>query len=78
LADRVEIAVADTGIGMSAEQLARLYRPFERLGAQSLDIPGTGLGLSLSKQLVDAMGGEIAAHSTPETGSVFIVRLPPA
>jgi PAS domain S-box-containing protein len=75
-ADSVEITVADTGIGMSTDQLARLYHPFERLGAQNLDIPGTGLGLSLSKQLVDAMGGTIKVRSAPDAGSVFMVRLP--
>lgn len=75
---RVELALADTGIGMSPEQMARLYEPFERLGAQHLGIPGTGLGLTLCRQLLEAMGGSIEVQSQPGDGSVFTLTLPAA
>ncbi len=71
----VLLQVEDTGSGMSAEQLARLFNPFERLGAQHGNVQGSGLGLALSKQLVEAMGGRIEVHSTPGVGSRFTVRL---
>jgi PAS domain S-box-containing protein len=72
---RIEVAVADTGHGMSAEQLVRLFEPFDRLGAERTDIEGTGLGLSLSKGLVEAMGGVITAESEPGTGSTVRIQL---
>jgi len=75
-AARCELRVADSGLGLSAEQQARLFRPFERLGAERSAVPGTGLGLALTLQLVQALGGDITVHSTPGLGSVFAVRLP--
>jgi signal transduction histidine kinase len=71
----VELRVADSGRGMTPEQLQRLFQPFERLGAQHTSVQGTGLGLALCKQLVEAMGGHIAVRSEPGVGSVFTVRL---
>jgi PAS domain S-box-containing protein len=71
----IELRVADSGRGMTAEQLQRLFQPFERLGAQHTGVQGTGLGLALCKQLVEAMGGRIEARSEPGIGSVFAVRL---
>jgi len=71
----VELRVADTGRGMTPDQLLRLFQPFERLGAQHTSVQGTGLGLALCKQLVEAMGGRIDARSEPGVGSVFAVRL---
>jgi CheY-like chemotaxis protein/anti-sigma regulatory factor (Ser/Thr protein kinase) len=73
-----EISVSDTGFGIAPEKLARLFQPFDRLGAEATGIEGTGLGLALSKGLVEAMGGNIAARSTPGLGSTFTVTLPPA
>jgi PAS domain S-box-containing protein len=72
---RVEIAVADTGRGMTPEQLERLFDPFERLGAERTDVEGTGLGLSLSMGLMEAMGGTIKAESQPEAGTTMRVEL---
>jgi PAS domain S-box-containing protein len=72
---RVEIAVADTGHGMTAEQLERLFEPFDRLGAERTGVDGTGLGLSLSKGLTEAMGGKIEAESEPGVGSTMRVSL---
>jgi PAS domain S-box-containing protein len=72
---RVEIAVADTGRGMTPEQLERLFDPFERLGAERTGVEGTGLGLSLSMGLMEAMGGTIKAESQPEAGTTMRVEL---
>ncbi len=72
---RVRISVADTGIGIRPEHMAALFEPFERLGAEASPIEGTGLGLALSKGLVEAMGGTIHVCSEPGAGSTFIVEL---
>ncbi len=76
--DQVELAVTDSGPGLDEAQRARLFQPFERLGAELGPVAGTGLGLSLSRQLADAMGGTIEVDSTPGVGSTFRVRLPSA
>ena len=75
--DTVEVAVTDTGRGMTPEQLERLFEPFDRLGAESTDIQGTGLGLSLSKGLIDAMGATISVQSQTgaDSGTTMRVRL---
>lgn len=73
----VLVTVQDTGRGMSADQLANLYQPFNRLGAEKMhDVSGTGLGLVISKQLVEAMGGSIQVVSTEGQGTTFSVRFP--
>jgi PAS domain S-box-containing protein len=76
--DTVLLHVADDGAGFTADQRERLFQPFERLGASRGEVPGTGLGLALSRQLMEAMGGSIGADSTPGVGSVFTLRLPAA
>jgi len=75
-ADGVRIDVIDSGVGMSYQQLTRLFHPFERLDAPVRGIDGNGLGLAISKSLVEAMNGTIDVASSPGTGSVFSVRLP--
>lgn len=70
--------VADTGIGLSAEALGHLFTPFQRLGAEKTDVDGVGLGLALSKRLVELMDGVIGAQSTLGKGSMFWVELPAA
>jgi signal transduction histidine kinase/ActR/RegA family two-component response regulator len=74
-ADRVRISVTDTGSGLDDESLQKLFTPFERLHATGSEIEGTGLGLAVSRGLIEAMGGTIAAASTPGVGSVFFVEL---
>ena len=76
--DRVAVAVSDSGPGLSATQLARLFKPFERLGAAQGPVAGTGLGLALSRELAEAMGGDVSVASTPGSGSTFTLRLPVA
>jgi hypothetical protein len=74
----VEITVGDDGPGLDGDQLARLFTPFDRLGAERGTEAGTGLGLALSRQLTVGMGGDIAVDSRPGAGTTFTVRLPGA
>ncbi|GHD62143.1 hypothetical protein GCM10017083_50550 [Thalassobaculum fulvum] len=74
----VRISVTDTGRGISAEQLAHLFVPFQRLGAEFTHIEGTGIGLALSKRLIEAMEGRIGASSQPGRGSTFWIEVPVA
>ncbi|MGH2720189.1 MAG: ATP-binding response regulator, partial [Actinomycetota bacterium] len=71
----VRIEVSDTGPGIAAENLPKLFSPFERIGAEQSDIQGTGLGLALSKVLAEAMGGTLGVRSVPGVGSTFWVEL---
>ncbi len=72
---RVRIRVRDTGEGLTAVKLAGLFQPFNRLGRETSSEPGTGVGLALSKRLVELMGGSIGADSTPGVGSVFWIEV---
>ncbi len=72
---RVRVSVQDTGHGLSAEQLAQLFEPFNRLGQEAGAAQGTGIGLVVSKQLVELMGGRIGVESTPGVGSRFWFEL---
>jgi signal transduction histidine kinase/ActR/RegA family two-component response regulator len=74
--NRLRIHVADTGQGIAAEKLARLFTPFDRLGVEASGVEGTGLGLALSKHLVTAMGGTMLVRSQVDVGSIFSVELP--
>jgi len=74
----VAIRVSDTGIGIAAEHIERLFVPFDRLGAENSSVEGTGVGLSLSLRLVQAMQGELTVESTRGEGSTFVVTLPRA
>lgn len=74
-ADHVQVLIADTGIGIPAEELSHVFDRFYRLD-QSRSTPGSGLGLSLVQAVVRAHGGEIRVESTVGGGSVFIISLP--
>jgi signal transduction histidine kinase/ActR/RegA family two-component response regulator len=70
------LEVMDTGIGIPAEDLGRMFMPFERLAAAQSDIEGTGVGLALSQRLAIAMGGQIEVISAVGEGSTFTLTLP--
>ncbi|SFX52629.1 MULTISPECIES: ATP-binding protein [unclassified Pseudomonas] len=76
-AHQVSIAVSDTGHGIALDQLAQLFKPFERLDADP-QVEGTGLGLSLSKSLLEMMQGSLQVHSVPQQGCCFTLLLPAA
>ncbi len=71
-----ELAVIDTGSGITDSQKGRMYEPFDRLGADRSAVPGVGLGLVITKQLVEAMKGTIHVHSEVGVGSTFTFQLP--
>ncbi|MES2934682.1 MAG: PAS domain S-box protein [Pseudomonadota bacterium] len=72
---RVRVCVTDTGPGLSPEQLPQLFQPFNRLGQESSSEEGTGIGLVVTKQLVELMGGAIGVESHVGVGSTFWVDL---
>jgi len=72
---RMRLSVQDTGNGLSPDQVASLFQPFNRLGQESGAQEGTGIGLVVTKRLVELMGGEIGVTSSPGVGSVFWIEL---
>jgi signal transduction histidine kinase/response regulator RpfG family c-di-GMP phosphodiesterase len=72
---RLRIEVADTGEGIDPDGLKKIFTPFERLGADKNAVRGTGLGLALSKRMIEAMGGTIGVESTVGVGSRFYFEL---
>jgi PAS domain S-box-containing protein len=73
----VRFRVADTGIGMTAEQMARLFEAFAQAEASTASrYGGTGLGLAITRRLCQLMGGDVAVESKPGSGSTFTIRLP--
>ena len=73
---QIRISVTDTGNGIAAENLPLLFQPFERLGAEQTEVEGTGIGLVLSKRLVELMGGSIGVESQTGQGTTFWVEFP--
>ncbi len=73
--DSIRISVRDSGVGMTPDQLAQLFQPFNRLGQQASLVEGTGIGLVVSKQLVELMGGVIGVESSVGQGSLFWYEL---
>ena len=71
----IRISVTDTGAGIRPEDVKKLFLPFERIGAEKTETEGTGLGLTVAKKLMDAMGGHIGLESTPGEGSTFWIEL---
>ena len=73
---KVRISITDTGFGISAVDIPKLFNPFERIGAEKSITEGTGLGLAVVKKLLDAMGGTIGVESESGIGSTFWFELP--
>ncbi|CAN7321652.1 PAS domain S-box protein [Pseudoduganella sp. LjRoot289] len=74
--ESVRISVQDTGPGLTPEQVESLFQPFNRLGQEGGSEEGTGIGLVVTKRLVELMGGTIGVSSSPGTGSAFWIELP--
>jgi hypothetical protein len=72
---RVAIVISDDGDGIPADKMARLFRPFDRLGAEQSQVQGTGMGLAVSKGLMEAMGGSLTAESVVGERTTFTVEL---
>ena len=73
---KIRFEVIDTGIGMNAEQLEKIFQPFEQVGALRHELAGTGLGLVISQQLVELMGGKLSVASELGKGSTFWFEVP--
>ncbi len=73
--EKVRLSVHDTGVGIAADKLTRVFTPFDRLGAEQSGIEGTGLGLALSRRLVQAMRGAVGVKSIEGQGSTFWLEL---
>ena len=75
--DWITIAVADTGIGMTPEQMGKLFQEFSQASSTTASkYGGTGLGLAISKRFCEMMGGDITVDSKSGRGSTFTIRLP--
>jgi signal transduction histidine kinase len=74
----IRISVADTGPGIPNEKRGEVFRPFSRLGAEASAVEGTGIGLTISRQLVESMGGRLDFDSTLGEGSTFWIDVPSA
>jgi len=72
----IRISITDTGMGISTDDIKKLFQPFERIGAERSKIEGTGLGLTVVKKLMDVMGGKVDVTSVCGEGSTFWIELP--
>ena len=76
--ENIIMSISDTGAGLTEEQLSHLFEPFSRLGAEYTKIQGTGIGMTISKQLIELMHGTIDVTSVLKQGTAFRVMLPRA
>ena len=73
---RLRLSISDTGPGIPSEHLESLFQPFNRLGAENGDVEGTGIGLTITRRLVEMMGGSVGVESQIGVGSTFWIELP--
>ena len=71
----LRVSVTDTGPGLDAEKIGGLFQPFRRLGAEGSNVEGTGIGLTITRRLVEMMGGTVGVESTPGVGSTFWIDM---
>tara|TARA_B110000495_G_scaffold192733_1_gene197212 strand:- start:575 stop:955 length:381 start_codon:yes stop_codon:yes gene_type:complete len=76
--ESIQVDVIETGIGISVEDQNKLFEPFDRLGKEHSGVAGTGIGLKLTKELIELIRGTIGMTSKPGEGSHFYVKLPVA
>ncbi len=76
--DWVRLAITDTGPGIAADRLHELFQPFQRLGAEFSEVEGSGIGMTIARQLVELMGGRIGVDGRPGAGARFWIELPAA
>ena len=76
--ERIDLVIADEGVGLDEAQLAGLFQPFNRLGAEATHIEGSGMGLFVSRRFVELMGGSITVRSARDVGTTVTVSLPVA
>ena len=72
----LRVSVGDTGLGIAPENHEKIFEPFDRIGKETTDIEGTGIGLAISKQLMEALGGFIGLEPKTRKGSTFWIELP--
>ena len=75
-ADYFYLHIHDSGVGLTAEQIDVIFEPFNRAGAETGTIPGTGIGLSISQKLMRLMNGDITVESQPDIGTRFTIKIP--
>ena len=76
LNEKVRISITDTGKGIAATEMSKLFKPFQRIETEITEMTGTGLGLAVTKKLIEAMNGTIGVESTAGKGSTFWIELP--
>jgi signal transduction histidine kinase len=73
----LKVSISDTGVGMSSEELSKLFKKFSQVSNNTAHRQiGTGLGLYITKEIIDKMNGEIRAYSQPEVGTTFTFCIP--